>query len=101
MNLVDNYLSHNGYDYFGNAAEDTLVFFVHDEDVPLPALHSGNSNEAITNLSDATVIRMTGVLSNKSSAVNTQTHAGIYDENNGDRSTNFDVGQENEAPRIG
>ncbi len=34
MNLTENYLMSNGYDYFGNAAEDTLVFFVRDESAP-------------------------------------------------------------------
>ncbi|MDQ2752847.1 MAG: hypothetical protein M3R72_07475 [Bacteroidota bacterium] len=34
MNLTESYLLNNGYDYFGNAAEDTLVFFVRDEDAP-------------------------------------------------------------------
>lgn len=34
MNLTESYLQNNGYDYFGNAAEDTLVFFVRDEDAP-------------------------------------------------------------------
>ncbi len=33
MNFTENYLINNGYDYYGNAAEDTLVFFVRDKGV--------------------------------------------------------------------
>lgn len=43
MNLIENYLTENGYDYFGNAAEDTLVFFVRDNNAP-----SGESCSPIT-----------------------------------------------------
>lgn len=34
MNLTESYVSSNGYDYYGNAAEDTLVFFIRDSQAP-------------------------------------------------------------------
>ncbi len=79
MSLTENYLSENGYDYYGNAAEDTLVFFVRDEDSPSSETSPKRSNEAIPNLSD--------------DIVNTQTSAQVYAEGKGDNSTNFDVQQ--------
>ena len=55
MNLVENYLTENGYDYFGNAAEDTLLFFVRDNDAPSAESEPQGDDEAITNLSDNAV----------------------------------------------
>ena len=49
MNLIDTYLANTGYDYYDNAAEDTLVFFVRDEGAPNAEPSEGNDNETITN----------------------------------------------------
>ena len=96
MSLVQTYLDNNGYDYYGNAAEDTLVFFVHDEDAPSAEQRAGRNNEAITNLSDDTVNGITGGLSG-AATTNTETHAAAYKENNKDTFANFNIGRD-DAP---
>ena len=95
MSLVQTYLENNGYDYYGNAAEDTLVFFVRDEETPAAEEPGGRSNEAITNLSDETVNGISGDLSSEASAVNTEAHAESYKENGKDTSTNFSISRDN------
>lgn len=109
MSLVQTYLENNGYDYYGNAAEDTLVFFVRNEDAPEAEETDGRSNEAITNLSDDTVNGISGGLSSEASAVNTETHAEAYKANGKDMSANFSLSGEsapadneyNDAPDAG
>ena len=68
MSLVQTYLDNNGYDYYGNAAEDTLVFFVREEQTPLAKESIRRSNEMIKKLAGDKVNDSTTV-------VNTQTHA--------------------------
>jgi len=55
MSLVQTYLENNGYDYYGNAAEDTLVFFVRDENAPSAEEPGCKSDRANPNLSHNTV----------------------------------------------
>ena len=90
MNLTDQYISENGYNYFGNAAEDTLVFFVHDEDAPNVALTSDNDDDSDTS-DDNTESGFDGSNSSETMAVNKETEAQIYDAKNGGRSTDFDL----------
>ena len=92
MNLVENYLAEQGYNYFGNAAEDTLVFFVRDEGAPSGESSQGRSHETVTNLSGDAVNRAAGSLFAERAAVNSATYAGVYDENS-DESINFDIDQ--------
>ncbi len=90
MNLTENYITSYGYDYFENAAEDTLVYFVYDDDAPNVESSAGNGRETITNVSGETV----NGASTETNAVNTNTHAEAYSEKNGDRSTNFNIEQD-------
>ena len=90
MNLTDSYLSENGYDYFGNAAEDTLVFFVRDEEAPYVEPFDANNNESIINLSDNIV----NGLSVDSSASNDETQKEKDHEKRGDDKRNFDLDQD-------
>lgn len=68
MSLVQTYLDNNGYDYYGNAAEDTLVFFVREEQTPLAKEPISSSNEIIKKLAGDKV-------NNSTTFVNTKTHA--------------------------
>ena len=90
MNLTDSYLSENGYDYFGNAAEDTLVFFVRDEEAPYVEPFAANNNESIINLSDNIV----NGLSADRSASNDETQEEKDHEKRGDDKRNFDLDQD-------
>ena len=95
MNFTQTYLDDNGYDYFGNAAEDTLMFFVYDESPSLSEQANDRSNEDITNLSDNTAYGISGGLSSEVRAANTETHAVAYQENGKDTSTTFNIGRDN------
>ena len=64
MTLTESYLFDNGYDYFGNAAEDTLVFFVRDEDAPYVD-PDYDGDEEISNGFDDSLKGATGTLPTK------------------------------------
>ncbi len=84
MSLLANYVAENGYDYFGNAAEDTLVFFVHDEEAPSGEASSEGTTETITNVPGDTVNGSLDSLPTDTTAAGSETGAQAYGESKGD-----------------
>lgn len=95
MNWTDSYIIENGYDYFGNAAEDTLLFFVRDDDAPYVEPNPKKDNETITNLSDDTVNSHVTSFSTKEPDAEEQ--AEIFNKNSVDKRRNFDIDYSSEV----